>query len=129
MRHPLTAIASDGRLVCPGDGHPHPRWNGTFPRELGRYVRELGVLELEDAVRKMTSLPASHVDLIERGVLRKGPFANIVVFDAEEIIDRSTFQDPHQYPDGIEWVIVNGTIAVEGDRLVMGTAGRVLRKN
>lgn len=102
MRHPPTAIASDGRLVRPGDGHPHPRWNGTFPRVLGRYVRELGVLELEDAVRKMTSLPASHVDLSERGTLREGTFADIVVFDAEEIIDLATFEDPHQYPDGIE---------------------------
>lgn len=129
MRHPLTAIASDGRIVRPGDGHPHPRWYGTFPRVLGRYVRELGVLELEDAVRKMTSLPASHVGMNERGILREGMFADIVVFDAEQIIDHATFQDPHQYPDGIEWVIVNGTIAVEGDSLVTGTAGRVLRKN
>ncbi len=129
MRHPLTAIASDGRLVQPGDGHPHPRWYGTFPRVLGHYVRDLNVLTLEDAVRKMTSLAASHVGIDERGTLADGFFADVVVFDPSRIEDRATFQDPHQYPDGINYVIVNGTIAVEGDSLINGSAGKVLRKN
>ena len=128
MRHPRTSIASDGRLVRPGDGHPHPRWYGTFPRVLGRYVREAGVLTLEEAVRKMTSLPASQIGMTERGVLAEDALADLVVFDPQTVIDRSTFQDPHQYPDGIEWVVVNGTIAVQGDSLVNGSAGKVLRK-
>lgn len=127
MQHPQTAIASDGRLVEPGDGHPHPRWYGTFPRVLGRYVRERQVLALEEAVRKMTSLPASHIGIEERGTIAEGMFADVVVFDAERIIDRATFEDPHQYPVGIVTVIVNGTVAVEGDSLVVGNAGRVLR--
>ena len=113
MAHPFTAIASDGRLTEPGIGHPHPRWYGTFPRVLGRYVRERGVLTLEDAVRKMTSLPAARMGLIERGEIREGWYADLTVFDPETVIDRATFTEPHQYPLGIPWVIVNGEIAVE----------------
>ena len=86
MRHPMTAIASDGRLVQPGEGHPHPRWYGTFPRVLGEYVRERGVLTFEDAVRKMTSLPADHMGMSERGVLSEGMIADIVVFDPETVV-------------------------------------------
>jgi N-acyl-D-aspartate/D-glutamate deacylase len=75
----------------------------------------------------MTSLPASHIGIEERGTIAEGMFADVVVFDAERIIDRATFEDPHQYPVGIVTVIVNGTVAVEGDSLVVGNAGRVLR--
>jgi dihydroorotase/N-acyl-D-amino-acid deacylase len=128
MRHPMTAIASDGRLVQPGEGQPHPRWYGTFPRVLGEYVRERGVLTLEDAVRKMTSLPADHMGMSERGVLSEGMIADIVVFDPETVVDRSTFQDPHQYPEGIDFVIINGIVAVDDGVFSDVRAGRVLRR-
>lgn len=128
MAHPLTAIASDGRLTEPGIGHPHPRWYGTFPRVLGRYVRERGVLTLEDAVRKMTSLPAGRMGLSQRGEVREGWYADLVVFDPETVIDRATFTEPHQYPLGIPWVIVNGEIAVEDAVFRDVRSGRVLRK-
>jgi N-acyl-D-amino-acid deacylase len=128
MKHPMTAIASDGRLVVPGDGHPHPRWYGTFPRVLGEYVRERGVLTLEEAVRKMTSLPADRMGLGARGRIVEGAYADLVVFDPATVIDRATFTDPHQYPDGIPWVIVNGVVTVENGTLVDARAGRVLRR-
>ena len=127
MRHPMTAIASDGRLVQPGEGQPHPRWYGTFPRVLGEYVRERGVLTLEDAVRKMTSLPADHMGMSERGVISEGMIADIVVFDPETVIDRSTFEDPHQYPEGIDFVIINGIVAVDDGVFSDIRAGRILR--
>lgn len=128
MRHPQTMIGSDGRLTRPGIGHPHPRWYGTFPRVLGRYVREKGVLTLEDAVRKMTSLPAARLGLDRRGRIAEGLFADLVVFDPRTVIDRATFEKPHQYPAGIDVVLVNGGIAVESGRFTGLRAGRVLRK-
>lgn len=128
MRHPMTAIASDGRLVRPGDGHPHPRWYGTFPRVLGEYVRERGVLTLEEAVRKMTSLPAWRMGLPDRGRIAEGMAADIVVFDPETVVDRATFEDPHQYPAGIPYVIVNGTVTVDEGAFVDARAGIVMRR-
>jgi dihydroorotase/N-acyl-D-amino-acid deacylase len=128
MAHPWTAIGSDGRLTQPGEGHPHPRWYGTFPRVLGHYVRVEGVLTLEDAVRKMTGLPAGRIGLRDRGELREGWYADVVVFDPETVADRATFEDPHQYPVGIPWVIVNGQVAVENGAFVDGRSGKVLRK-
>lgn len=128
MRYPHTAIASDGRLVRPGAGHPHPRWYGTFPRVLGHYVRERGVLTLEDAVRKMTSLPADRIGLPGRGRIVEGAFADVVVFDPATIIDRATFEEPHQYPDGIAYVIVNGEVVVDAGDFTDARPGRVLRK-
>jgi N-acyl-D-aspartate/D-glutamate deacylase len=128
MRYPWTAIASDGRLTEPGRGHPHPRWYGTFPRVLARYVREQGVLTLPDAIRKMTSLPAGRLGIMDRGVLASGKKADIVIFDPTTVVDRATFENPHQYPDGIDYVIVNGVMAVE-DGVFTGTrGGKVLRK-
>lgn len=128
MSHPQTMIGSDGRLVALGDGHPHPRWYGTFPRVLGLYARERGVLKLEEAVRKMTSMPARRIGLPERGQVEIGWFADLVVFDSETIIDRATFQDPHQYPVGVEWVLVNGKIAIEDGVYRDVRSGKVLRK-
>ena len=121
-------IASDGRLTRPGEGHPHPRWYGTFPRVLGHYVREKGVLTLEEAVSKMTSMPATRLGLEDRGRIAEGGIADIVVFDPETVIDRSTFQDPHQYPDGIEYVVVNGVVTVDGGEFRDVRPGRVLRR-
>ena len=128
MAHPQTMIGSDGRLVALGDGHPHPRWYGTFPRVLGRYVRERGILTLEQAVRKMTAMPAERIGLRERGQVRAGWFADLVVLDPAVVIDRGTFQDPHQYPVGIDWVFVNGQVAVEAGSFTDARAGVVLKR-
>jgi dihydroorotase/N-acyl-D-amino-acid deacylase len=128
LAHPTTMVASDGRLTQPGEGHPHPRWYGTFPRVLALYVRERGVLSLEEAIRKMTSLPADRLGMHDRGRIREQAFADLVVFDPATVADRSTFEDPHQYPEGIAWVIVNGVIAVEDGRYLDLRPGRVLRR-
>lgn len=127
MRHPHTMIASDGRLSQPGDGHPHPRAYGTFPRVLGEYVRVQKLLPLETAVAKMTLMPATRLGLTDRGRLMVGAFADVVVFDARTVADQSTFTAPHQYPVGIETVIVNGQIAVQGAKATGIRAGRVIK--
>jgi N-acyl-D-amino-acid deacylase len=128
MRHPHVAVASDGRLTRLGDGHPHPRAYGTFPRVLGHYVRERGVLSLEDAVRKMTTLPADRLGLHDRGRIREGAWADLVVFDPATVIDRATFEDPHHYPEGIPYVVVNGELVVDRGSLTDARPGRVLRR-
>lgn len=127
MRHPWTAIASDGRLSRPGAGVPHPRAYGTFPRVLGQYVRELGALTLEDAVRKMTGLSAARMGLTDRGRVAEGSMADLVVFDPATVADRATFAEPHQYPAGIDYVIVNGQVTVDNGAMTPIRAGRVLR--
>ncbi len=126
MAHPFAMIASDGRLSQPGDGHPHPRAYGTFPRVLGEYVRKQQVLSLPQAVHKMTGMPAARLGLSDRGVLRIGAYADVVVFDAATVSDRSTFTEPHQYPVGIETVIVNGTVVVSNSTPTGLRAGRVV---
>ncbi len=129
LSHPLTAFISDASAMAPRlGGKPHPRTYGTFPRVLAKYVREEKLLPLEEAVRKMTSLPAGRVGISERGLLREGLYADVVVFDAATIKDKATFDEPHQYPDGIDCVIVNGAMAVEGGKLTEKRAGRVLRR-
>jgi dihydroorotase/N-acyl-D-amino-acid deacylase len=128
MTHPFTMIASDGRLSQPGDGHPHPRAYGTFPRVLGRYVREQKLLSLEQAVHKMTQMPAQRLGLSDRGVLRAGAMADVVVFDAGTVVDQSTFTAPHQYPKGIGTVIVNGVVAVENGTPTGARAGTVVTR-
>jgi len=128
MQSPHTMIASDGRLSRPGDGHPHPRAYGTFPRVLGEYVREQKLLALETAVHKMTQMPAQRLRLAHRGVLRVGAAADVVVFDAATVKDQATFTEPHQYPRGIETVLVNGTVAVDGGKATGVRAGRVLSR-
>jgi dihydroorotase/N-acyl-D-amino-acid deacylase len=128
MASPFTMIASDGRLSRPGDGHPHPRAYGTFPRVLGEYVREQKLLSLEAAVHKMTQMPAQRLRLADRGVVRVGAVADLVVFDANAVKDQSTFTEPHQYPLGIETVLVNGTVAVDGGKATGVRAGRVITR-
>jgi dihydroorotase/N-acyl-D-amino-acid deacylase len=128
MKHPQTMIASDGRLVAPGMGHPHPRWYGTFPRVLGHYVREKGTLNLPEAVQKMTLLPARTMGLKDRGLLAPGMKADVVIFDPLTVADKATFEEPHQYPTGIPYVIVNGQIAVENGEFQGIKGGKVLRK-
>ena len=130
MKQPWTSIGSDGSAVSPdgptGRTHPHPRYYGTFPRVLGRYVRELKVLTLPEAVKKMTSLNADKIGIRDRGRLREGMWADITIFDAGRVADRATFEKPHQYPVGIQYVIVNGVVTVERDRHTGALAGRVL---
>ena len=122
-------IASDGEVPLFGRGNPHPRSYGTFARVLGVYVREKKVLTLEDAVRKMSSFPARRMGLADRGVLRTGMKADIVVFDPQSIVDKATFEKPHQYAEGVRDVIVNGTVTLDGGRIAGGRGGRVLRRN
>jgi len=128
MKHPQTMIASDGRLVKPGMGHPHPRWYGTFPRVLGHYVREKKTISLPEAIYKMTQFPAVTMGLQDRGLIREQMKADIVIFDPETIADKATFEDPHQYPEGIPWVIVNGKLSVANGVFHALKAGKVLRK-
>jgi N-acyl-D-amino-acid deacylase len=130
LKQPWTSIGSDGSAVSPdgptGRSHPHPRYYGTFPRVLGRYVRELHVITLPDAIRKMTSLNADKIGIKDRGRLKEGMWADITVFDQNQVIDRATFENPHQFPIGIEYVIVNGTLTVDRGRHTGALAGRVL---
>lgn len=128
MAHPQTMIASDGRLNRLGDASPHPRAYGTFPRVLGQYVREAGVLTLEQAVRKMTAMPAARLGLGDRGCLREGCAADVTVFDADRVRDAATYQDPHHYPEGIPYVIVNGVPVVDSGTFTAQRPGKVLRR-
>lgn len=127
MQHPQTMIASDGRYTELGKGHPHPRNYGTFPRVLGTYVREKQVLTLTDAIRKMTSLPAQLLGLKDRGQLKENTFADITIFNPQTVSDKGTFTDPHHYPEGIDYVIVNGVLTVEKGTYHDVRAGQVLR--
>jgi N-acyl-D-amino-acid deacylase len=130
MKIPWVSVGSDGTAVRPdgilGQGKPHPRWYGTFPRVLGKYVREEKVISLEEAIKKMTSLNAAKLGLSDRGLLKEGMKADITIFNAERIIDKATFGNPHQYPEGIEYVIVNGTVVVDRGQHVGAKPGRVL---
>ena len=128
MKHPQTMIASDGRLVKLGDGHPHPRWYGTFPRILGRYVRERGILSLKEAIHKMTLMPAKAMGLKDRGIIEIGKKADITIFNPKTVIDNATFEKPHQYSKGIDYVIVNGKFAVDQGVFKAVKSGRVLLK-
>ena len=119
-----SALATEGPLRR---GNPHPRSFGTFPRVLGVYVRERGLLRLEDAVRKMTSLNAAKIGIRDRGLLQAGLFADITVFDESRIIDRSTYAEPFQYSEGVEYVIVNGQVVVDKGRHTGARPGRALR--
>jgi len=124
---PFTMVASDGEVPVFGRGAPHPRSYGTFARVLGVYVREKKILGLEEAVRKMTSFPAARLGLPDRGLLRPGMKADLVVFDPATIRDRATFEAPHQYAEGVSLVVVSGEVVLEGNRLTAARPGRVLR--
>jgi dihydroorotase/N-acyl-D-amino-acid deacylase len=126
LRHPATMIASDGEVPVFGVASPHPRSYGTFARVLGVYVREKGVLSLEDAVRRMSSAPAQRVGLTDRGLLRAGMKADIVVFDPARVRDTATFTSPHQYAEGVSYVLVNGQIVLEDGAITAARPGRVL---
>jgi N-acyl-D-aspartate/D-glutamate deacylase len=132
LAQPWCSIGSDGSAYAIEGplrrGNPHPRNFGTFPRILGRYVRELKVLRLEDAVRKMTSLNAAKLGVVDRGLLRAGQFADITVFDADKVIDRATYTQPFQYNQGIEYVIVNGVVVLERGKHTGTKPGKILRR-
>ena len=132
MKSEFTMIGTDGSGVAPtgvlSHGKPHPRHYGTYPRILGRYVREKGLLSLEEAIYKMTGFPAKRLGLDDRGLLREGYWADIVIFDPNTIIDNSTFLDPHQFPTGIHLVIVNGEVVVTKDQQLDAFPGKVLRR-
>jgi N-acyl-D-amino-acid deacylase len=127
MADPLISFDSDGSAISPEyGGRPHPRYYGTFPRVLGHYVREEHVLQLEDAVRKMTSLPAQRMKIMDRGILRTGMWADLVVFDPDRIIDKATFDEPHAFPEGISHVIVNGTTVIRNGEHTGALPGKPL---
>lgn len=125
MQHPAHMAGSDGIVV--GD-RPHPRAWGTFVRYLAVYVRELGLVRLEDMVRKMTSQPAQRLGLFDRGVLRPGAAADVVCFDADRVRDTATYESPRQAPDGVPYVLVNGELVIDGGRHTGATPGRALRR-
>ena len=132
MKQPWVAVGSDGSsLAIDGPlraGVPHPRNFGTFPRVLGRYVRERKVISLEEAIRKMTTLPASILGLSDRGAIKAGQWADLVLFDPNTVADQATFEDPFQYPVGIDTVLVNGTVVLDEGKHTNARPGKVLQR-
>ncbi len=129
-RHCIVASDASARSTTGILSHssPHPRTFGTFPRVLGKYVREMSLLPLSEAIRKMTRLPATRLGLKHRGLIREGYFADIVVFNPDTVKDNATFEQPHQYPTGINYVLVNGAVIIEGNRHTGATTGRILKR-
>lgn len=131
LRQPFVSVGSDGTAVATegplARGNPHPRYYGTFPRVLGRYVRDDKVITLEEAVRKMTSANAAKIHIYDRGILRPGMMADVAVFDAAKVIDNATYEKPHQYASGIEYVIVNGSVVLETGRHTGARPGQILK--
>jgi len=133
MKSPHGMVGSDGSAICPEgvwrDFVPHPRYYGTFPRVLGHYARDEKIIPLQEAVRKMTWAPARKVGLKDRGLIHPGFKADLVVFNPETVKDKATFQNPHQYPQGIHYVLVNGEIVVQNGEHTGRLPGKVLRRN
>ena len=129
MRQSWTMTSTDGGLTPMGRGVPHPRYYGTYPRKIRKYVREDGIVDLATAIRSMTSLPTTVFSMPDRGVVRTGAVADLVVFDLERITDRATYADPHQLSEGVEWVFVNGGVAMQRGRITEDLHGMVLRRN
>ncbi|HXV85916.1 MAG TPA: amidohydrolase family protein [Gemmatimonadales bacterium] len=128
MRQPWTMTSSDGDLVRFGEGVPHPRGNGTFPRKIRRYVVDRNVVDLAFAIRSMTSLPAMVFRVPDRGFVRPGAMADLVVFDLERVRDLATYERPHQLAEGMVYVVVNGGLAMERGRATGAKQGRVLSR-
>ncbi len=128
--HPMVMIGSDGSSLAPygvlGAGKPHPRSYGTFPRVLGEYAREQHVLSLAEAIHKMTGLPARRLGLRDRGVIRVGAKADLVIFDPKRVADQATYEEPHRYPVGIEHVVVNGRLVIKDGEHTGSLPGRLL---
>jgi N-acyl-D-amino-acid deacylase len=127
MRYPFTAIASDGGVTEIGVGNPHPRSYGTNARVLAEYVRARGVLTLEEAIHRMTALPARTFGLKDRGLIREGMSADLVLFDPARVQDKATYSKPHQYSQGFDYVVVNGKLVVDDAKLTGARPGRTLR--
>jgi N-acyl-D-amino-acid deacylase len=132
LSHPLCMIASDasaratyGKL---SEGNPHPRSYGTFPRFLGRYVRQNKIVSLPEAIRKITSFPAETLGISNRGKIEKGMMADIVCFDYENLIDKSDYVNPHQYSQGVQYVIVNGQVVIDKGEHTGKLPGQILKK-
>ena len=127
MQHPKTMVASDGGIIVPGVGAPHPRNYGAFARILGHYVRERELLSFQTAIHKMTRMPADRINLNDRGRIEVGAYADIAVLDPETVTDRATFKDPHQYAEGIHHVFVNGKAVLLNKEMTGRRPGRILR--
>jgi N-acyl-D-amino-acid deacylase len=132
LAHPLVGVGTDGAAVAPygllGRGKPHPRLYGTFPRVLGKYIREEKIIPMPEMLKKMTSLPAQKFGFEKRGAILNEYYADIVIFDPDKVIDRATWTNPHQYPLGIEYVLVNGIIVIQRGEHSGSLPGKVLRK-
>lgn len=130
LRQPFVSIGSDGTAVTEqgplAAGNPHPRYYGTFPRVLGKYVREEKVISLEEAIRKMTSANTAKIRVFDRGLLRSGQWADVTVFDAGKIIDHATYEKPHQYATGVEYLLVNGKVVLDHGRHTGARPGAIL---
>ena len=129
MKNKDGIVASDGIVVEFGKQKPHPRSYGTFPRVFSKYVRKLKIISIENAIRKMTSNPAKRLGLTDRGVLEEGYFADIVVFDPLEIQDVSTFEHPHHYAKGIDYLIINGVLAIDEGIFTGEMAGKFIKNH
>jgi dihydroorotase/N-acyl-D-amino-acid deacylase len=131
LQQPWVAIDNDSEGTSPdgllGQAHPHPRAYGTFPRILAKYVREEKVLTLEDAIRKFSALPAQRMRLTDRGVLKAGMWADVVIFDAATVRDRATFDNPNQLSEGMDYVLVNGVPVIDQGKMTGALPGKVLR--
>jgi N-acyl-D-aspartate/D-glutamate deacylase len=130
LRQPFVSIGSDGTAVKAegplARGNPHPRYYGTFPRVLGKYVREEKVISMEEAIRKMTSANTAKIRVFDRGLLRPGQWADVTVFDAATIVDHATYERPHQYATGVEYVLVNGKAVLDRGRHTHARPGTIL---
>lgn len=128
LQHPNTMIDSDGDLLNFGEGHPHPRCYGAFPKVLGHFVRDKKIINLEAAIKKMTLLPAEKISLTNRGRIQEGAFADLVIFDFATIKDNSTYTDPHHFPSGIQYVLINGELVLEQEQLTGKMPGKWLKR-
>jgi len=128
MKHPMVSFASDAGVIQPGSGVPHPRGYGNAVRVLGEYVRERKTISLEEAVRKMTSLPAAHFGFAGRGQIKEGAAADLVLFDPATVKDEATYAAPHAYPSGLPHVLVNGVFVVKDGKSTGARPGQILRR-
>lgn len=133
LAHPLVGVGADSSAVAPygplSKGKPHPRFYGTFPRVLGKYVRDEKIVPLEEMIRKMTAMPAAQMGFVRRGELKVGWAADVCVFDPDKVIDKATFKEPAVYPEGVHQVVVNGQIVIDDGTHTGRLPGRALRKN
>jgi N-acyl-D-amino-acid deacylase len=132
LAHPLVGVGTDGVALAPygilGKGKPHPRHYGTFPRVLGKYIREEKIIPMPEMLKKMTSVPAQKFGFEKRGAILNEYYADIVIFDPDKVIDKATWTNPHQYPLGIEYVLVNGIVVIQRGEHSGSLPGKVLRK-